>query len=29
MGRVERDVVDDENDAIFKMFKVQWWVLEK
>jgi hypothetical protein len=26
MGRVEGDVIKDENSEYFKMVKVQWWV---
>jgi hypothetical protein len=29
MGKVEGDVVKDEESEYFKMVKVQWWVLLK
>jgi hypothetical protein len=29
MGRVEGDVIKDEENESFQMAKVQWWVLVK
>jgi hypothetical protein len=26
MGRVEGDVIKEENNEFFKMVKIQWWV---